>query len=150
MHRERPMEAKAIAIFDDVLDMFEIPLRPIALTRNCALRSSGLNACCSAAASPHTLICDMCEVQARASAEPDYILVTSYKRDRPLDDNPKHDTANPVIAAARFSRTKRLARHAEQPVPDFGRATVARMSHVPQIVSAVHNRPAAQLIFADL
>ncbi len=30
------------------------------------------------------------------------------------------------------------------------RATVARMSHLPQIVLAVHNRPAAQLIFAHL
>src|ERR1700728_193745 len=106
MHRERPMEAKAIAIFDDVLDMFEIPLRPIALTRNCALRSSGLNACCSAAASPHTLICDMCEVQARASAEPDYILVTSYKRDRPLDHTPSTIRKTRLSLPPAFPETK--------------------------------------------
>jgi hypothetical protein len=45
---------------------------------------------------------------------------------------------------------KKSAHIADKNSNDLGHATVARMSHVPQIVSAVHNRPAARLIFAHL
>jgi hypothetical protein len=45
---------------------------------------------------------------------------------------------------------KQSAHIADKKFQRFGPRTVARMSHVLQIVSAVHNCPAAQLIFAHL
>jgi hypothetical protein len=81
---------------------------------------------------------------------PDYILVTSDEDDRPLDH-----------AQKRYGKTRLSNRPLFQKHKDW-RDTLNNLSPIsapqlspechifPQIVSAVHNRPPAQLKFADL
>jgi hypothetical protein len=93
----------------------------------------------------------MCaDLQTRASIVPRYILVTCLQSNhRAPRQNPHCKTRNRDCSSPTAS-IKKSAHIADKNSNDLGGATVARMSHVPQIVSAVHNRPAARLIFAHL
>jgi hypothetical protein len=99
MHTERPTEANAIVI----LDMLKSLSKHGALTIQRALRSSGLNACCSAAFRHINSLVDM-----RRSSEPcqglrGYILVTCYGGDQKYQHR-KRDSEN-HIAPSRFFKT---------------------------------------------
>jgi hypothetical protein len=93
----------------------------------------------------------MCaEVQASASAEPGYILVTSDKDDRPLDHAQKRYGKTRLSSRPLFQKHKDWRDTLNNLAP-ISTAQLSPECHIfRQIVSAVHNRPAAQLIFADL
>jgi hypothetical protein len=135
MHTERPMEATAIDIFDDILDILKSLFRPIDLTCNCALRSSGLNACCGAASLPQTLTLDMCR-----SSSTRQCGAGLHFRHLFVDQSPA--ASDCLESKARISPIRNSN--------GFDRALSPECHISRRSFSAVHRHPAAQLIFADL